>query len=87
MWNEFGISVPVPVSVSMMDGRSYGIDVLTADEVAALMRVSKMTVYRKIHSGELPSVHFGRSYRVPAMAIEAYLPRYDATPAPDEDRP
>jgi predicted DNA-binding transcriptional regulator AlpA len=29
---------------------------LTVAEVAALMRVSKMTVYRLVHSGELPAV-------------------------------
>ena len=29
------------------------------------MRVSKMTVYRLVHSGELPAVRVGRSFRVP----------------------
>ena len=38
---------------------------LTVAEVAAVMRVSKMTVYRLVHSGELPSVRVGRSFRVP----------------------
>ena len=40
---------------------------LTVAEVAELMRVSKMTVYRLVHSGELPAVRFGRSYRVPGI--------------------
>ena len=38
---------------------------LTVAEVAEVMRVSKMTVYRLVHSGEMPAVRFGRSYRVP----------------------
>ncbi|MGI6878696.1 helix-turn-helix domain-containing protein [Microbacterium sp. gxy059] len=42
---------------------------LTVAEVADLMRVSKMTVYRLVHAGELPAVRFGRSYRVPASAV------------------
>lgn len=46
---------------------------MTVAEVADVMRVSKMTVYRLVHSGELPAVRFGRSYRVPENAVEAYL--------------
>ena len=42
---------------------------LTVAEVAELMRVSKMTVYRLVHAGELPAVRFGRSYRVPESAV------------------
>ena len=46
---------------------------MTVAEVAEVMRVSKMTVYRLVHSGELPAVRFGRSYRVPESAVEEYL--------------
>ncbi len=46
---------------------------LTVAEVASLMRVSKMTVYRLVHSGELAAVQVGRSYRVPEKAVHDYL--------------
>jgi excisionase family DNA binding protein len=46
---------------------------LTVAEVANLMRVSKMTVYRLVHSGELTAVRVGRSYRVPEKAVHDYL--------------
>ncbi len=46
---------------------------LTVAEVAAVMRVSKMTVYRLVHSGELPAVRVGRSYRVSEQAVHDYL--------------
>jgi excisionase family DNA binding protein len=46
---------------------------LTVAEVAALMRVSKMTVYRLLHSGTLPGVRVGRSFRVPEQAVHEYL--------------
>lgn len=46
---------------------------LTVAEVAATMRVSKMTVYRLVHSGELSAVKVGRSYRVPENAVHVYL--------------
>jgi excisionase family DNA binding protein len=47
--------------------------VLTVAEVAKVMRVSKMTVYRLVHSGELPAVRVGRSFRVPETAVNEYL--------------
>ena len=46
---------------------------LTVAEVAAIMRVSKMTVYRLVHAGELPAVRVGRSFRVPERAVDDYL--------------
>jgi excisionase family DNA binding protein len=46
---------------------------LTVAEVAALMRVSKMTVYRMVHAGEMPAVRVGRSFRVPEKAVHDYL--------------
>jgi excisionase family DNA binding protein len=46
---------------------------LTVAEVAAVMRVSKMTVYRMVHSGDLPAVRVGRSFRVPEQAVHNYL--------------
>ncbi|WP_166531588.1 helix-turn-helix domain-containing protein [Blastococcus xanthinilyticus] len=46
---------------------------LTVAEVAAIMRVSKMTVYRLVHGGELTAVRVGRSFRVPEPAVREYL--------------
>jgi excisionase family DNA binding protein len=46
---------------------------LTVAEVASIMRVSKMTVYRLVHSGELEAIRVGRSFRVPEDAVNRYL--------------
>ncbi|GAB3293928.1 helix-turn-helix domain-containing protein [Parasphingorhabdus pacifica] len=46
---------------------------LTVAEVARLMRVSKMTVYRLVHAGELPAARVGRSFRVAESDVHAYL--------------
>ena len=46
---------------------------LTVAEVAQIMRVSKMTVYRMVHAAELPAVRVGRSFRVPEKAVHDYL--------------
>lgn len=46
---------------------------LTIAEVASVMRVSKMTVYRLVHGGELPAVRVGRSFRVSEEDVNEYL--------------
>ncbi|QPK83465.1 helix-turn-helix domain-containing protein [Corynebacterium qintianiae] len=46
---------------------------LTVAEVAEIMRVSKMTVYRLVHAGDLPAVRVGRSFRVNERAVSEYL--------------
>ena len=46
---------------------------LTVAEVATKMRVSKMTVYRLVHGGELPAVRVGRSFRVTEDDVNEYL--------------
>ena len=46
---------------------------LTVAEVADLMRVSTMTVYRLIKSGELPAVRVGKSYRLREEDIDSFL--------------
>lgn len=55
---------------------------LTVAEVAEVMRVSRMTVYRLVHNAELPAVRVGRSFRVPEDALNAYL----EAAAVDQDR-
>ena len=49
------------------------VDFYTVAEVAARMRVSKMTVYRLVHGGELPAARVGKSFRVPRRAVEDHL--------------
>ena len=46
---------------------------MTVAEVASVMRVSKMTVYRLVHTGHLPAIRVGRSFRVPEQALHQYL--------------
>lgn len=48
---------------------------LTVHEVAELLRVSTMTVYRLIRAGELPAMRVGRSYRLREAQVAGYLER------------
>jgi len=54
-----------------MSGDLSDMRFLTVAEVAEMMRVSTMTVYRLVHAGELPAIRFGRSFRIPESAVAA----------------
>jgi excisionase family DNA binding protein len=62
-----------PRSARQKPTEAAQLKLLTVAEVAALMRVSKMTVYRLVHGGGLPAVRIGRSFRVPEQAVNDYL--------------
>ena len=60
-------------------------ELLTVNQVATAMQVSKMTVYRLIHAGTLRAVRVGQSLRLPRASVEAFL---HAEPSqPDRARP
>lgn len=63
----------IPGDRSGVSNAASGSQFLTVAEVASQMRVSKMTVYRLVHNGELPAVRVGRSFRVHAKAVHDYL--------------
>jgi len=46
---------------------------LTVAEVADALRVSTMTVYRLIKSGDLRAVRVGKSYRLTDEDVDQYL--------------
>ena len=48
---------------------------LTVHEVAGIMRVSNMTVYRLIRAGQLKAARVGRGYRIRESEVDAYLDR------------
>jgi excisionase family DNA binding protein len=48
---------------------------LRVREVADVMRVSTMTVYRLIHAGELHATRVGHSYRIAQRDVDSYLLR------------
>ncbi|MFN2518085.1 MAG: helix-turn-helix domain-containing protein [Jatrophihabitantaceae bacterium] len=62
-----------PAGVHPLDPALADVKFLTVAEVAGVMRVSKMTVYRMVHSAELPAVRVGRSFRVPEKSVHEYL--------------
>jgi excisionase family DNA binding protein len=57
----------------MADSGAARTKFLTVAVVADMLRVSRMTVYRWVHAGELPAVRFGRSFRVPEQAVAQFM--------------
>lgn len=49
------------------------IELLTVQEVAALLKTNRQQVRKLIREQLLPSVKIGREYRIPAEYLEAFL--------------
>lgn len=55
-----------------MAGES-GNKLLTVNEVASILRVSNMTVYRLVKSGQIPAIRVGKNYRIKESDVNEYL--------------
>lgn len=59
---------------------------LTVEDVAALLAISKTTAADYLRRGEIPSIRLGTGpsahYRVRPSELDAYLDRHSAKPAP-----
>ena len=53
---------------------------LTVAEVAEALRVSTMTIYRMVKSGQLPATRVGRSYRFRRADVQGYLEKGKVEP-------
>ena len=56
-----------------MTGPQFEDPLLTVAEVAQVMRVSNMTVYRLIKSGQMAAIRVGKNYRIRRRDVERYL--------------
>jgi excisionase family DNA binding protein len=48
-------------------------ELMTVAEVASVLRVSKMTIFRAIHRGDIPAIRVGRAYRVKRSIVQDIL--------------
>ena len=67
-WPPGGAEKVIPLAQSESRGAF-----LTVAEVAALMRVSTMTVYRLIKAGDIAAVRVGKSYRIREDDVDRFL--------------
>lgn len=59
-------------------------DFYTVKELAAHLRLSKMTISRLIDTGDLFAVRVGRSFRIPRSEVARVTATAFAVPAPRE---
>lgn len=62
----------------MQDVSLDALNLLTVDELARLMKVSKATAWRRVLSGEIESMKVGRARRVTPAAVAAYYEKLRA---------
>jgi excisionase family DNA binding protein len=60
---------------------------LTPEEAAEVLRIGRTTVYALMKSGDLRSVHIGRSCRIPQAELERYVRRLQAAPSRPQPSP
>jgi excisionase family DNA binding protein len=46
---------------------------LSVDEFAAVSGISRSTAFAAVHSGEVPSLRFGKRIRIPTAAVRRML--------------
>ena len=63
-----GETIDVDANAPLIAGR-----LVTVAEVARQLRVSNMTVYRIVKSGQLPAMRVGRGYRIREEDVRRYL--------------
>jgi excisionase family DNA binding protein len=61
------------VIVVAIEQSDSGDRLLMVREVAELMRVSNMTVYRLIKAGDLQAIRVGKNFRIRRSDVDAYL--------------
>jgi len=52
---------------------NYSYDFLTVQEVSELLRLSVLTIYKYIKSGELEALEFGGHYRVSKPSFATFI--------------
>lgn len=66
------------------DAQSRGPELLSIPEVCHSLGMGKSWVYRRIKSGEIPSVKLGRSIKVKREDLEGYLENHRYQPEQEE---
>ncbi|MEY8421683.1 helix-turn-helix domain-containing protein [Lachnospiraceae bacterium 38-14] len=48
-------------------------DILTSEDICTLLKISKNTLYKLIHSGQLKAKKVARHYRIPKSELLNYI--------------
>jgi len=84
------VDTPAPSAREVPDAPAAGYDqVITADEVAALLRMTPAWVYAETRRNRIPHMRLGRYFRYRRAAIEAWMSDLEegaAVPVPTRAR-
>jgi excisionase family DNA binding protein len=69
--------------MSALPDRSPAEDVITAAEVAVMLRMTKGWVYTETRRNRIPHLRMGRSFRYRRSTIEAWLQAIEVGPVPE----
>lgn len=53
---------------------------LTVEEVAALLRVPRATIYKLARCGELPGLRVGKHWRFRAYSVQTWITEHEGKP-------
>ena len=56
---------------------------MSVDEFAAVAGISRSTAFAAVHSGEVPSMRFGKRIRIPTAAVRRMFDLDDPSGSPD----
>ena len=59
---------------------------LTVDEVAERLRLSRNKVYELIHAHQIPHIRLGRKFRIPNLAFEKWIESASVIENPDPNQ-
>ena len=62
-------------SPRLREGSIVSNKLLTVNEVAKILRVSNMTVYRLVKNKQIPAIRVGKNYRIKEIDVDSYLNR------------
>ena len=58
---------------------NYKHDFLTVAEVSELLRLSVLTLYKYIKSGDLKAIEFGGHYRIYKSSLDTFIEKHKVT--------
>ena len=68
-------SMPPIIPSFVQELKMFEATLLTAKDVAQILRISKALAYRLVTDGQLPAVKFGRTVRVRQEDLQAFVTR------------
>ena len=82
---EYGETLPPgEASKQPHNNNGHGLQLLSMEDVCKALGMGKSWTYRRIRSGEIPSVKLGRSIKVRRNDLEAYLEQRSSHPTNEE---